>query len=86
MMAAETKTAMTPTERRLWKLLSDGEPHAIGELISLFGDPFMEAPTVRNHISNLRRKMPSNTVLVSVFGPKRVAHYQVFRTLKRVPV
>lgn len=50
-------TDLTPTERRIFNLLSDGQPHSLHEMRGCLNDPFMENSTIRVHIVNVRKKI-----------------------------
>lgn len=55
MMAMTTE--LTPTEQRLYDILSDGLAHPSAQLHATLGDDMTDMVTLRMHISNLRRKL-----------------------------
>lgn len=51
---------LTPTERALFAALADGRPRPARRLLRLLPDPDGAEPqTLRQHLSNLRRKLPA---------------------------
>lgn len=48
---------LTPKEKQLEELLSDGLEHTTDEIIEAIGDDYMDMLTIRVHISNLRKKI-----------------------------
>lgn len=48
---------LTPTEQRLYDILSDGLAHPAAQLFATLGDDMTDAVTLRMHISNLRAKL-----------------------------
>lgn len=47
----------TPTEKTILELLNDGLPHRLDDIKEVLEDKLMEVHTVRQHISNLRKKL-----------------------------
>ena len=73
---------LTPTERKILALLSDGLPHAREEIHSLLWDELSQRETIRYHISKLRKKLPPGHIIVCVRGYGKDSHrYQHVRLL-----
>ena len=50
-------TDLTPTENRIWKLLSDNKAHTREEIHGCLWDEMSNLATIQYHISNLRGKV-----------------------------
>ena len=48
---------LTPTERRMYDLLSDGKPHSIKELLGCLWDELSGTGSVAVHLCRLRKKL-----------------------------
>jgi hypothetical protein len=48
---------LTPTQRRVFLLLQDGQPHAPREIRTLLPEDLGSLVNVRQHLSRLRRKL-----------------------------
>jgi DNA-binding CsgD family transcriptional regulator len=48
---------LTPTEERMYSVLSDNLPHTKAELFTCLGDSFDDPKTVNVHLSRLRKKL-----------------------------
>lgn len=55
---------LTPTERRIYEMLSDGERHTKPELFSLLDDQLSGPTTVRKHICTLGAKLPPDRMIL----------------------
>lgn len=76
---------LTPVERRMFELLSDGMDHTKEELHVCLSDDLARLVAVRQHLTNLRRKLPDGVDIVCIasssLGPAR---YRMVRGLKPV--
>lgn len=71
---------LTPTETRIFDLLSDGERHSRKEVHCQINDELSRYVTFQMHVSNLRRKLPAGYGIVCVIH-KRQHWYQLVRFL-----
>lgn len=55
---------LTPTERRIYEMLSDGERHTKPELHSCLDDELSDVRGVRVHIKSLRDKLPPDRIIL----------------------
>lgn len=70
----------TPTHKRLLAVLSDGMPHTKEELWKCIDDELSDLETnLPNHITNLRRNLPSGQDILSRKGPDGVWRYRHVR-------
>jgi DNA-binding response OmpR family regulator len=65
---------LTPTERRILAILSDGKPHPRQELQGCLNDDLATPQVVRQHISNLRTKIDSGQEIISTFHNKKMCY------------
>ena len=68
---------LTPTEACLFAILADGRPHARDELRRCIGDDMSGPALLRQHVHNLRRKLPPGEGLVCVFHRRRLCYQWV---------
>lgn len=61
---------LSETEKILFDLLSDGQPHRVQELLDALPNDMTERNVLHNHISNLRRKLlrANEDVIAQSFG------------------
>ena len=71
---------LTPTERRIYDVLKDGEPHLQCEIYDCLDDNGSQHNTIRVHLSNLRSKLPSGHELICQFIRRR----REYRIVQRV--
>ncbi len=75
-------TTLTPTQRRLWEILKDGEPHTKDELWKCIGDETSVSSNLANHISMLREKLKRHGLQVAYVTTRGMGkRYQMFRRL-----
>lgn len=55
---------LTKTQRRMWEMLKDGEPHSRDELSTCLNDDMALVAVTRQHISILRRKLAPYGLLI----------------------
>jgi hypothetical protein len=82
---AERQRGFTPTEQSILAVLADGLPHPPDEIKAAIDEdnPSMVAITnLRNHISNIRKKLrpKGHTVVCEIHN--RTVHYRHVRLLK----
>lgn len=67
----------TPTERRILKVLSDGQPHTRAELMKCLWDELASPAAMRQHIINIRPKIaPLGQTIVCEMGKSYVIYYR----------
>jgi hypothetical protein len=74
----------TCTETRIWRVLKDGEPHTQDELKGAVDPDYPELCTLKNvanHLSNMRKKLPTGTVIITRLVNTRSCRYQALRKL-----
>lgn len=74
----------TETERKLLKVLSDGKPHTVSELLpELWDAPHGRVNDIRAHMRNIRAKLEQtgHTIVCITNGVKRPVKYQHVRLL-----
>ena len=84
------KPKLTPTQRRMLGLLSDGLPHPRRELVDLLWDQASHPSTIQMHISNLRKKIAHKRQDIACVLWNRKICYRLVgiirpRTLGRAP-
>lgn len=71
---------LTPTERRLFNILRDGEYHSKQELMTALEDGIEDLPNLRLRIHHLRNKLKRIGInLACVFGGKKSSSYIMFK-------
>lgn len=87
MMATEDfLDEMTPTQRRLWEVLKDGERHSREELHGCLWDEMGPATNVRMHLSNMRDILaPAGLDIVCVFWRRSSRWYRLVRHVNGTP-
>lgn len=56
----------TRTETKIVQMLEDGEPHKVRAVLALLNDSQASLTALQMHISNIRKKLPSNCLIVCV--------------------
>lgn len=79
---AGTELDLTPTERRMYEMLQDGERHTKEELRTCLYDHYSSAEGVRVHICTLRAKLPEGKLIVCEIR-HRIAHYRLVYKFNR---
>lgn len=79
-------SGFTPTQLRLWAVLRDGEPHTQKELEAVMMDEFVEAITVKVHISAMRKRLrqQEHGIMLEwevLSGNRRTPMYRLVRLL-----
>lgn len=70
---------LTPTELRMYRILSDGLPHSKYELHECLDDPLADLTSIQMHLSRLRGKiLPKGETVVCLASNFK---YQLLRTL-----
>ena len=73
-----TMERMTRTEKKIYDLLGDGQPHSRRDiLLHLDPEGFMSLSTLQVHITYLRRKLPPGELLVHVLRGKSRCYQRV---------
>jgi hypothetical protein len=68
---------LTPTEERLFIVLSDGLPHRTEELKECVEDPYSDSFV--KHLSNLRRKLREEHMSIVWLNGESVQFYRLMR-------
>jgi hypothetical protein len=76
---------LRPTEKRLYDVLSDGEPHLVAELQKCLNDDMASLATLEVHISYLRTKVKPYGLGILRTRIRRGAHYQMVYFLPKKP-
>jgi len=71
---------LTPTEQRIYEMLSDGRLHKRSELMTCLADALASRQTFNVHMSYLRRKLPKGFMIDCVLRD-RTLHYRLARFL-----
>lgn len=80
-MAADNGFDFTATERRLYNVLKDLQPHLPNDLRKLLNDDQACPETLLMHISNMRNKIEGKGLTIFTLRDRRVAYYQMGRRL-----
>jgi hypothetical protein len=67
----------TPCERRILKMLSDGDRHLASELMSCLNDELSLRSSLSTHIGNLRNKIPPGQYIVCEISYKKTYYRHV---------
>lgn len=70
---------LTPTERRMYELLSDGRPHSFKELFGCLDDELSGPCNLRVHVSRLRAKLKLGGEAVCSVSMGRTYWYVIIR-------
>lgn len=71
----------TKTEQRIIDRLSDGRSHSKDDLMAVI-DELCSVHNLRMHISNLRKKLPKDQLVLCIYhGSPPKSHYQHVRLL-----
>lgn len=81
MLSVPPAMKLTPTERKILDVLSDGLPHTRAEVHACLPDELGDMSNVWVHISNLRGKLRATGRDVACVYRNRRRHYQLFRLL-----
>lgn len=74
---------LTPTQRRMWNVLKDGEPHSRDELSRCLNDDMALVAVTRQHISILRRKLkPLDLLILLEQAPPYEGNAQFYRLVR----
>lgn len=74
---------LTPTEQRLFDLLSDGGPHTKDQLVKVVdADGLVEWGSVKVHISNIRVKIRAGGLEIVSRGGGPAVTYQLYRSFQ----
>ena len=74
---------LTPTERRLYDMLSDGEPHTKEELQTCMSDTLTGQQVMQVHLVNMRPKIRSRGLGVLTQTIKGKLHYRMVQFISR---
>ena len=66
-----TTMTLTPTERRIWDRLADGERHSVAELMLCLNDEMAEPNNVKVHIFRMRQKLPPGHLIIGESNGRR---------------
>lgn len=69
---AGTELDLTPTEKRIYALLQDGERHTKEELRAVLLDEFTSVKVVPQHVRNMRPKLAEGKIIVCELRGKTV--------------
>lgn len=73
---------LTKTQRRIYEVLRDGEPHTMEEVLAAMPDPLCEKQNVRNHISIMRKVLrPAGFDILRVLGFQRFKPWVMVRLM-----
>lgn len=76
---AEPPVKLSPTQRKLWDVLSDGKLHSSEELLKYMPDELMNKNCLRTHITYLRYKLKSAKLMINCQVVDSLTHYQLLR-------
>jgi DNA-binding response OmpR family regulator len=77
---------LTPTERRLYEHLADGEPHHRTELMKLLNDELTTETTLFVHLYKLRLKLKTiGEDVISQIGKRRQVYVRRVKHLNSKP-
>lgn len=68
---------LTATERRLYDLFSDGEPHTKDELLGCMSDNLTGTATMQVHLTNLRPKIRDRGLGILTQFIRGKVHYRM---------
>lgn len=77
---------LTPSQRRFFDLLADGNAHRKEELVPLLWDDQSDPHTVMMHVSNLRAKLRTVGHEIMARSFQGVTFYQIFQLPPLPPV
>lgn len=72
---------LTPTEQRIWDVLSDGRPHRTHELVACLLDSQATPRNMRQHLSQIRAKIRASGEAVLCEIHNRQVHYRRVKLL-----
>ena len=75
---AGTELDLTPTEKRLYAMLQDGERHGREELRACLFDEYANVKVVTQHIRNMRPKLPEGKLIVCEIKGRAVFYRLVY--------
>lgn len=76
--------AITPTERQLLEILSDGSFHSVSSLKGyLYRSYYGTRTTLFKHISNLRKKLPPGQIIITQSRDEEI-YYRLARLVPEI--
>jgi len=80
-----TVEKLTATERRLFQMFSDGEPHTKAELITCLNDELADCHAMQLHLTRMRPKIREQGLLVVTQYISGRVHYRMVRAINVSP-